>query len=231
MLRLRLSTLATSGRAPRYAQRFFGSPGNSGPAAALAKLPASQHDSLTVDWSYDHRYGESSLQTPWGWQHQQELPYRDQDAFVTRLSMNKRLDDRLFLPSVSSIDQHEPNLAAHASLKRRYASSGGTSDDDASPSPEDAPPPSTSTDTNSGPSNGTNSPVDELTSDLRPSQVVKELDRHIVGQQDAKRAVAIALRNRWRRKQLSPELKKEVTPRNVVSFLLGFCVLTLLCSH
>lgn len=51
---------------------------------------------------------------------------------------------------------------------------------------------------------------------LRPKQVVQELDRHIVGQKDAKRAVAIALRNRWRRRQLSPELKKEVTPRNVL---------------
>jgi ATP-dependent HslUV protease ATP-binding subunit HslU len=49
-----------------------------------------------------------------------------------------------------------------------------------------------------------------------PLQVVKELDRHIVGQADAKRAVAIALRNRWRRQQLSPELQKEVTPRNVL---------------
>jgi ATP-dependent HslUV protease ATP-binding subunit HslU len=55
-----------------------------------------------------------------------------------------------------------------------------------------------------------------LDDNLRPSQVVKELDRHIVGQADAKRAVAIALRNRWRRRQLTPDLKKEVTPRNVL---------------
>ena len=58
--------------------------------------------------------------------------------------------------------------------------------------------------------------LDDLTLTLRPSEVVSELDRHIVGQSDAKRAVAIALRNRWRRRQLSPDLKKEVTPRNVL---------------
>jgi ATP-dependent HslUV protease ATP-binding subunit HslU len=51
---------------------------------------------------------------------------------------------------------------------------------------------------------------------LRPSEVVRELDRHIVGQADAKRAVAIAMRNRWRRKQLPDGLRKEVTPRNVL---------------
>lgn len=51
---------------------------------------------------------------------------------------------------------------------------------------------------------------------LRPTEVVAELNRHIVGQAGAKRAVAIAMRNRWRRRQLSPELLKEVTPRNVL---------------
>ncbi|GKY93308.1 hypothetical protein MPSEU_000298400 [Mayamaea pseudoterrestris] len=51
---------------------------------------------------------------------------------------------------------------------------------------------------------------------LRPSEVVAELDRHIVGQADAKRAVAIAMRNRWRRKLLAEDLRKEVTPRNVL---------------
>ena len=55
-----------------------------------------------------------------------------------------------------------------------------------------------------------------LERNLRPSEVVKELDRHIVGQKDAKRAVAIAMRNRWRRKQLPEDLMKEVTPRNVL---------------
>eukprot|EP00549_Striatella_unipunctata_P004164 CAMPEP_0118685664 /NCGR_PEP_ID=MMETSP0800-20121206/7375_1 /TAXON_ID=210618 ORGANISM="Striatella unipunctata, Strain CCMP2910" /NCGR_SAMPLE_ID=MMETSP0800 /ASSEMBLY_ACC=CAM_ASM_000638 /LENGTH=492 /DNA_ID=CAMNT_0006582607 /DNA_START=219 /DNA_END=1698 /DNA_ORIENTATION=+ len=56
----------------------------------------------------------------------------------------------------------------------------------------------------------------EMERKLRPSEVVKELDRHIVGQGNAKKAVAIALRNRWRRRQLPKELMKEVTPRNVL---------------
>jgi len=58
--------------------------------------------------------------------------------------------------------------------------------------------------------------LDFLKDHLSPLQVVKELDRHIVGQAEAKRAVAIALRNRWRRKHLSAEFQKEVTPRNVL---------------
>jgi ATP-dependent protease Clp ATPase subunit len=59
--------------------------------------------------------------------------------------------------------------------------------------------------------------VDEtLKQYLKPSEIVAALDRHIVGQQDAKKAVAIAMRNRWRRRQLPEELRKEVTPRNVL---------------
>ena len=53
-------------------------------------------------------------------------------------------------------------------------------------------------------------------SNLSPREIVSELDRHIVGQQDAKRAVAIALRNRWRRQQLAPGLREEVTPKNIL---------------
>ncbi len=49
-----------------------------------------------------------------------------------------------------------------------------------------------------------------------PREIVSELDRHIVGQNDAKRAVAIALRNRWRRQQLTPELREEVLPKNIL---------------
>ncbi len=49
-----------------------------------------------------------------------------------------------------------------------------------------------------------------------PREIVSELDRFIVGQNDAKRAVAIALRNRWRRKQLSEDLREEVTPKNIL---------------
>ena len=52
--------------------------------------------------------------------------------------------------------------------------------------------------------------------DLTPRQIVAELDRDIVGQADAKRAVAIALRNRWRRRQLSEELRGQVTPKNIL---------------
>ena len=55
-----------------------------------------------------------------------------------------------------------------------------------------------------------------IKSQLRPSEVVSSLDSHIVGQNDAKRAVAIAMRNRWRRRQLPKDLMKEVTPRNVL---------------
>jgi ATP-dependent HslUV protease ATP-binding subunit HslU len=49
-----------------------------------------------------------------------------------------------------------------------------------------------------------------------PREIVSELDRHIVGQNDAKRAVAIALRNRWRRQQLPEELREEVLPKNIL---------------
>jgi len=49
-----------------------------------------------------------------------------------------------------------------------------------------------------------------------PREIVSELDRYIVGQKDAKRAVAIALRNRWRRQQLTGELKEEVLPKNIL---------------
>ena len=51
---------------------------------------------------------------------------------------------------------------------------------------------------------------------LTPKAIVAALDRHIVGQKDAKKAVAVALRNRWRRQQLPPELRDEVTPKNIL---------------
>ena len=51
---------------------------------------------------------------------------------------------------------------------------------------------------------------------LTPAEIVAELDRYIVGQDRAKRAVAIALRNRWRRQKLSPELRDEVAPKNII---------------
>ncbi|HEV8640276.1 MAG TPA: AAA family ATPase, partial [Methylomirabilota bacterium] len=51
---------------------------------------------------------------------------------------------------------------------------------------------------------------------LTPGQIVAELDRYIVGQERAKRAVAVALRNRWRRQNLPPELRDEVAPKNII---------------
>ncbi|WP_269455113.1 ATP-dependent protease ATPase subunit HslU [Microbulbifer elongatus] len=51
---------------------------------------------------------------------------------------------------------------------------------------------------------------------MTPREIVHELDRHIVGQNDAKRAVAIALRNRWRRMQVNEELRAEITPKNIL---------------
>ena len=49
-----------------------------------------------------------------------------------------------------------------------------------------------------------------------PREIVSELDRFIIGQKDAKKAVAIALRNRWRRMQLDPDLQEEVYPKNIL---------------
>jgi ATP-dependent HslUV protease ATP-binding subunit HslU len=51
---------------------------------------------------------------------------------------------------------------------------------------------------------------------MTPQEIVSELDAHIVGQQAAKRAVAIALRNRWRRQQVDPKLRAEITPKNIL---------------
>lgn len=53
-------------------------------------------------------------------------------------------------------------------------------------------------------------------SNMTPREIVSELDQHIIGQDDAKRAVAIALRNRWRRMQLPEELRVEITPKNIL---------------
>jgi len=52
--------------------------------------------------------------------------------------------------------------------------------------------------------------------DLKPSQIVDELNKYIIGQDNAKKAVAIALRNRWRRRQLDPELQEEIAPKNII---------------
>src|SRR2546427_6725203 len=58
--------------------------------------------------------------------------------------------------------------------------------------------------------------VAESAADLTPRQIVAELDRSIIGQEKAKRAVAIALRNRTRRLKLSPEMAEEVAPKNII---------------
>ncbi len=55
-----------------------------------------------------------------------------------------------------------------------------------------------------------------MTQELTPRQIVSELDKFIIGQDDAKRAVAVAVRNRWRRQQLEPELACEVAPKNII---------------
>ncbi|MDQ7816270.1 MAG: ATP-dependent protease ATPase subunit HslU [Melioribacteraceae bacterium] len=56
----------------------------------------------------------------------------------------------------------------------------------------------------------------ELMKNLTPTQIVKELDKYIIGQNDAKRAVAIALRNRWRRQQVEEGIKEEIMPNNII---------------
>src|SRR5471030_3119488 len=55
-----------------------------------------------------------------------------------------------------------------------------------------------------------------MSSSFTPREIVSELDRFIIGQNDAKRAVAIALRNRWRRQQLPEDLREEVLPKNIL---------------
>ncbi len=51
---------------------------------------------------------------------------------------------------------------------------------------------------------------------LKPSEIVIELDKYIVGQHRAKRSVAIALRNRWRRQQVAEDLRDEIAPKNII---------------
>ncbi len=58
--------------------------------------------------------------------------------------------------------------------------------------------------------------ADQQQAVMTPQEIVLELDKHIIGQMDAKRALAVALRNRWRRMQLTAELKQEVTPKNIL---------------
>ena len=53
-------------------------------------------------------------------------------------------------------------------------------------------------------------------SNLKPSEIVKELDKYIIGQDKAKRSVAVALRNRWRRQQVPEDLRDEIAPKNII---------------
>ena len=62
-----------------------------------------------------------------------------------------------------------------------------------------------------------------LVSSLSPREIVSELDRFVVGQNKAKKAVAVALRNRWRRQALKGEMKNEVLPKNIL--MIGPCLL------
>ena len=55
-----------------------------------------------------------------------------------------------------------------------------------------------------------------MNDNLTPKAIVRALDEHIIGQAEAKKAVAVALRNRWRRQRLTPELRDEVTPKNIL---------------
>lgn len=59
-------------------------------------------------------------------------------------------------------------------------------------------------------------------SQLTPPQVVEELNRFIIGQMDAKKSVAVALRNRWRRQQIEGPMKEEIMPKNILVCFLSF---------
>ena len=61
-----------------------------------------------------------------------------------------------------------------------------------------------------------NTEIQSLMDDLPPAKIVEKLDEYIIGQKDAKKAVAIAIRNRWRRQRIAPEMRNEVTPKNII---------------
>ena len=132
----------------------------------------------------------------------------------------RRIGQRCSYSNQSQMLHRAANATAgQANNIPRWLSSSTTSpdddDDDEAPVPEpvvDIPTPPLP----KAPSKSMAESIDELERSMKPSKIVEQLDRHIVGQPDAKKAVAIAMRNRWRRRQLPEELRKEVTPRNVL---------------
>lgn len=58
--------------------------------------------------------------------------------------------------------------------------------------------------------------AEELLRSLTPKRIIQELDKHVIGQDEAKRAVAIALRNRWRRTKVSEDVMREIMPKNIL---------------
>mmetsp|Transcript_9001 Transcript_9001/g.15663 ORF Transcript_9001/g.15663 Transcript_9001/m.15663 type:complete len:567 (+) Transcript_9001:85-1785(+) len=133
-----------------------------------------------------------------------------------------------FLSSASTSDDDKSNGedapdASPAEIDKTLATGDSSASSDATDSSSetsDVPPIKDAKPSESAASAAKNSAAEQPgwlnTISLRPSEVTEQLDRHIVGQASAKRAVAIAMRNRWRRRQLPPALLKEVTPRNVL---------------
>lgn len=117
-----------------------------------------------------------------------------------------------------------PSLGGQGYWYNTFATTTGNSDSPSPPPSDGTDDDTKNTDTNSTTTDASPTPDDaaesttqSTTTNLRPSQVVAGLDQHIVGQADAKRAVAIAMRNRWRRQQLTTdEMRREITPRNVL---------------
>jgi len=134
---------------------------------------------------------------------------RGPSSVCVATSLRQRPSFRFLSAAPTSGDDHDDDEVDGNDSTPGDETTNTTTDNDTtsgiSPEVEDTP---SSTDTQK--------PEWLTTISLRPTEVVTELNRHIVGQASAKRAVAIAMRNRWRRRQLPPALLKEVTPRNVL---------------